>query len=496
MVQSIIACPKTLIELVLDPDCNRDYEEFDERIDALNHLKSLIHSYKVNLYILPSSLMMLHFYLRKSASHNFANRAISELLNLGNVNFGLDYEHDIGASIALLENVGNDNVLSKISLYEALILPAAAELRVSALVISEPILLKGLLELRNHHSYFDIPILSIREAVAYLSERESHSFSGEGDILVRTPRGTIKKLRKGSTVIDFAFAVHTDIGSKCIGALVNHEKSPLDRVLVMNDMVEILLGEDLQTNETWLEFTKTRTARKAIKQSIRKSFQDKGWNLIKNEFNIRAVRPQLDALARTMNLTTNRLVERVGRDLLSVPGLSILLQQVVIDKIGNSSDSQQGNGHFVIGGNHQLWKQSLSSCCKPFPGDNAVGIVGINDDVIRIHRRECENIANVQQDKLINAIWGCSSCSVELYLAIKDSPDTLRQILNHLADNGLTIDLRNVQTTKDLIARSTITLPIRSRSEMDKIVDLLQAMPNVSQVKVKRTQPISDEIVT
>lgn len=503
MIQSIIACPQTLIELVCDPDSNQGYAEFDERRNALNQLKNLINSYKLNLYVLPSSLILIHTLLRKKANENFANRAISELVSLGNVQFEVDYGHAMETAISLLQDSSENGRYFDIPLYEALVIPAALDLRVSALIIVDPSLLRSITELCGHQPGFDVPILSIQEAVSHFSESGKHSFSNENYILARTPKGTIKKLRQGSTVIDFAYAVHTDIGSKCVGAKVNHLDAPLDRVLCMNDLVEIILSDNVQTDDSWLKFAKTRTARKAIKQSIRKSFQDKGWALIKRQFNIRTARPQLDSLARKMNITTNRLVERIGRETFTIEDLSISLQEIIINQISYSSESCQDNDCFIVGISNSPLKQSLSSCCTPFPGDGIVGIVGINDSVIRIHCTECEHIANIQQDKLVNAIWGCSSCSVEIYLAIKDSPDVLRQILNLLDENGLTTDLRNVQTsnlrsaqTSKELARSTITLPVSSRSNMDQILKLLQAVPNVNQVKVKKTYPVPDVVKT
>lgn len=501
MVQSIIACHQTLIELVRDPDSNQDYEEFDDRRNALNQIRVLIHSYKVNLYILPFSLFFIYALLRRRTNENFARGAIAELNILGNVNCNIDYGHAFNTAISLLHDLDDEHFHLDIPLYESIILPAAVDLKVSALVITEPDLLSNLIALCSYCPKFDIPILSVREAVEYLSMRECHSFSREDDILVRTPMGTIKKLRKGSTVIDFAYAVHTEIGSKCIGALVNHEDSPLDRVLTMNDMVEIRQSESIQTNESWLDFAKTKAAKKAINQSIRKTFQDKGWELINREFNIRSVRLQLDIIARNQGLTTNRLMEMIGRGKLTIEEISELLQKLVMEQIGDSSEANQENSYFIIGSNHQRWRQNLSNCCMPFPEDEAVGIVGINDGVIRIHRRDCVNIINVQSDKLIDAIWGCSCCSAEILLTMRDRPGALLKVLNYLAENGLTVDIRTVQTpnsksaqTFKAPARSIITLPIRSRADMEQIIDALQSMPHISQVKVKQTQPIFDVI--
>lgn len=495
MSQSIIACHQTLIELVRDPDCNQDYEEFDQCRDALATIKDLIRSDKVSLYILPSSLIIAYVILKKKSSDNYAKGAIADILALGSFNCNIDYSHVFDVAISLSSNLDSNRSLLSTSLYESFLLPVALEMNVNALVVTESGLLDRLSTLSNDYPHFKIPILSVREAADYFK-----SLPKDEGIMVRTPKNRIVHLKEGATVIDFAYAVHTEIGSKCIGALVNGLESPLDRVLTTNDLVEIIQGEDSQVDNSWLDFAQTRNAKKSIKQGLRRKAQKRGRDLVKSYFNIRSVGPRLDILARNRGLTTNRLMEEIGDGSLTIEEVSESLQRIAIDQVVCSS--QANHECFVIGGNHEHLQPKLSSCCKPFPEDDSVGIIGINDGMIRIHRRDCANIVNVQSEKLIDVVWSCSCCSVEISLKMKDRPGALVNIYNYiLNETGLTTNIRTVQTANPrnaqpvrTPARSVITLSINSRSKMDQIVEKLQSMPNVIQVNVKQIYPTSDAV--
>ncbi len=299
---------------------------------------------------------------------------------------------------------------------------------------------------------------------------------------------TVKKLREGATVIDFAYAVHTDMGNNCIGAFVNGEESPLDRVLETNNVVEIIQGNRLHPDPNWLDFAKTRTAKKSIKKTLRRFWKDRGWGIVRSEFNIRAISRRLEAIAALRKCTLSHLVEQVGEGRITVEELSRLLERTAIHQFGEAiqvADDEMSSGILL----DQSPGLQLSKCCLPFPGDDAVGIFGINDNVIRVHQRNCTSICDVDPEKFQQIIWNCDRCYIELSLSMKDSPDTLRQILNELAARKLTPDIRNVFTSRDGKARATVTIPLESRDQMEQIVSFIENMPNVHQVKMKRSYP-------
>jgi hypothetical protein len=490
-VQSILACPQTLIDLALDPGWNNNYDEFDERKHALEELRNLISSDRVTLYILPTFLPIIYLYLTRLSTENFASRAISELLVLGKADLKLDYEQSIDLANTWLKTLINRNTGQTLKLHEIMLIPCASALKVDALTIGTLDLSEKLVRLCNEEQQiagFDVPILSIQETIGFLSSRQQSPLQSSHEIYVRTPMATVKKLREGATVIDFAYAVHTDIGNNCIGAFVNDEESPLDRVLDTNNVVEIIQGSRSHPDPIWLDFAKTRTAKKSIKKALKRYWKDKGWEIVRSEFNIRAISRRLEAVAALRKCTLNHLIELVGEGRISMDELSRQLERTAIYPPGEAiqviSDESDGIVGFV-----QSPGLQLSKCCLPFPGDDAVGIFGINDNIIRVHRKTCTSIRDVKPEKLQDIIWNCSQCYLELALLMKDSPDTLRQILNELTEKKLTPDIRNVFTSRDGKARASVTIPLKSRTQMEEIISFIEEMPNVQQVKIKRSYP-------
>jgi hypothetical protein len=491
-VQSILACPQTLIDLALEPGWNNNYEEFYERKHALEELRNLISSDRVTLYILPTFLPIIYLYLSKVSTENFASRAISELLALGKADLKLDYEQSIEVANSLLRKQIYRETQSAPKLHEMMLLPCASALKVDALTVGSLGLSEKLTSLCNEEEEFadfDVPIFSIQETIEFLSNNQQFRFHSGDDIYVRTPRGTVKKLRGGATVIDFAYAIHTDIGNNCVGAFVNGEESPLNRILETNNVVEIIQEGRPHPDPGWLEFVRTRTAKKSIKRALRCFWKDRGWEIVRQEFNIRAIGRQLEAIAVAKNCTLNNLVEQVGEGKISIDELSRQLQKTAMHQLGDAIQIMATEGNTNGSSLYHLPNLQLSKCCLPFPGDDSVGIFGINDNVVRVHQKNCHSIRDVEPEKLQQVVWYCERCYIELSLLMRDHPDTLRQVLNELAERKLTPDIRNVFTSRDGKARATVTLPLESRGQMEQIVSFIEAKPNVHQVKIKRSYP-------
>ncbi|MEM6520504.1 MAG: TGS domain-containing protein [Cyanobacteria bacterium P01_D01_bin.71] len=491
MAQGIIACPYTLSELINDPDLGLAGEDYDDRRNALGQLKSLIDSSQVKLYILPTLLPVIHAYYARSANENFANRCIVDLLALGNCNLDVDHQSCAVETIDLMSRACQFDPSIEVAFYEALMLTTALNLRVELVVVSNDNVRHHLNRLsRCCLSSTEIFVCDVQQAVSYLSSIESGIFSSERKIYVSTPAANFKSLKKGATVIDFAYAVHTEVGNKCFRATVNGEAVSLDRVLKNRDVVEVEKAEHLQVNESWLGFAATRLAKKAIKHSIRKTYQDRGWDMLKQSFNLSEIRTELDIVAQNKNKKLNELIEEIGRELFSLDKLSDCLQEIsTFSQL--SSIRPEGDGRRVLVGANTEEKYQLSRCCMPFPDDLCVGILSKNGNTIRIHRKQCNNLANVREDRLISTEWICQECHVELAIIMKDRRDTLRKVLNCLAESGIISDLRKVLTTGGM-AHSKVTLPFQSRSEMLKVIDLIKIMPHVSQVRVCEIFATSD----
>jgi hypothetical protein len=485
------------MDLVLEPGWDNNYEEFEERRAALENLKSLIRSYQATLHIPSTFFPVVQIVLTRTSSNSYGIRAVAELLTLGKVDFGVDSAHIFEVANAILETANSRDIHYSLQLHEAMLIPYALSISADALIIANQELAETLVRLSNDSTdiRFDIPIIDPLESLELLSRNQPYSSSLREEIYPRTPRGRVIRLRRGATVIDFAYAIHTDVGNNCLTAFVNEEEQSLDTKLKTNDVVEIIQAERPYPEASWLRFAKTRRAKDAIKRSVRVYRRNKGWEIIRSHFDLRNTRKKLEVVAHTMRLKSlNRLVEKVGDGSISVDNLSERLRVVTMDQLGDAIQINSAKSDKYFSLSDSLPNLRLSKCCFPFPSDETIGIIGINDNVVRVHRRECPNIQNINPDSFAEVFWNCSSCYLELYLMMKDSPDTLRNILNTLAEQQMPPDIRNVYTSRgDGKASATIAVPLQSREVMRKLVSFIGKMPNVLQVKIKKIYPAAIE---
>ena len=483
------------MDLALEPGWNYNYDEFEERRAALENLKSLIRSYQATLHIPSVFFPIIQVFLARTSSDNYGIMAVAELLTLGKVDFGVDSGHVVEVANAILETANFSNNRYHLNLHEAMLIPYARSISADALIITNKDLAETLIRLSNDNAdlQFDIPIINPPESLEFLAQNQPYSSSSRDEVYPRTPRGRVIRLRRGATIIDFAYAIHTDVGNNCVKARVNGEEQLLETILNTNDVVEIIQGERPYPKTSWLRLAKTRRAKDAIKRSIRVYRRNKGWEIIRSHFDLRNTRKKLEAVAQSMGLKSlNRLVEKVGDGSISVEELSKRLHMVTLDQLGDAIQINPTYGDNYFNLSDSLPNLRLSKCCLPFPNDDTVGILGINDNIVRVHRKECQNIQNINPENFAEVVWNCNSCYLELYLMMKDSPDTLRNILNTLVDQKMTPDIRNVYTSRgDGNASATIAVPLNSREAMRSLISNISKMPNVLQVKIKKAYPAS-----
>lgn len=487
----ILACLRTLLDLVLEPGWDKYYEGFDERRCAVYQLKQLVGEYKVTAYIPPIFFSTIHLLVQREWGVSRAHEVINELLALGDANLNVEYERIIESANTLLTCSTFEEGFPSLELYEAMLIPLALALRVDMIIIQQPSLSNSLLSLsRERCLNFDIPILSLTDSLTYLST-EKFNAKAQDKIFVYTPTGTIKRLPRGSTPIDFAYAIHTSVGNSCSKAYVNGVEVPLTWILNSGDIVEIKKGDSLYPDPTWIEYVKTRNAKKAINKAIKKQWSAKGWQKINENFNVRIMRQSLEDVAESFNcVNINQLSERVGKGQITIEQLKEQLQKIALDPSSGSIKIKPRETQACNNFNNNLPLLKLSICCTPLPQDEVIGILSVNDNVIRVHRKDCPNISNLSSDKLTEICWDCEQCYIDLFVAMRDHPGTIRNILNRLADENLMPDLRNVYTSKDGRARANLAIAVKSRSHLNTVLNLVEHMPNVERVKVKKIHPI------
>ena len=236
---------------------------------------------------------------------------------------------------------------------------------------------------------------------------------GLKEIYVFTPKGDMKTLPQGSTVLDFAYALHTNLGDHCIGAKVNYNITPVNKSLNNGDQVEIITSKKQFPKAEWLEFVQTPKARRSIKDFFRNEQQElisSGKLQLKQyfdelgvEFNEENVRKVMDASLEKSpesfwsSVASKKLTKSKISKLLSVKNAKELadFQQKVTQEIESKPLNQLIEEQldvtpnaFLLDDDYEQIKYVLADCCNPIPGDTVVGFQ-VSDDRIVVHQTSC-----------------------------------------------------------------------------------------------------------
>lgn len=239
------------------------------------------------------------------------------------------------------------------------------------------------------------------------------------EIFVFTPNGDLKKMPKGASALDFAFEIHTQVGSKCIGAKVNNKLVPISHTLSNGDQVEILTSEKQHPREEWLHIVITGKAIARIRNFLRESkreLAEKGKDILKKRFHKEKVEFNEDNIHKLVRYfkvqSALDLYYSIQRELIPVEKLevnNIINNKVVAPKpapIESQPKPSAKKNEIVVGDEHDL-PYSLAKCCNPIPGDDIFGFITIGEGV-KIHRTNCPNAVSLMSNygyRIIKAQW-------------------------------------------------------------------------------------------
>jgi RelA/SpoT family (p)ppGpp synthetase len=310
-------------------------------------------------------------------------------------------------------------------------------------------------------------------------------------IYVFTPKGDIMPLPKGSTTVDFAYAVHTDIGDRAVAAKINRQLVPLRTQLQNGQTVEIITSRGAKPNPNWLTFVRSAKARTAIRNHMKnlravesidlgrrlldKSLKDLGSSLRK------VGKVRMNEVLQELGLNgTEELFEQLGLGERLAPLTARIL--VGVDEEGKANENVAS---LVIAGTEGM-VVSYAKCCYPLPGDTVMGYLTAGRGVV-IHRNVCGNLSNFrkQPEKWIAVTWEKKidrDFHCQIQCETRNRTGVLAEVAATIADSGSNIEQVEVISRHEDISVLTFLLQVHDRIHLAQIMRNVRKMANVIRV--------------
>ena len=342
--------------------------------------------------------------------------------------------------------------------------------------------LKGLLEMQQHAG----------SSLEFLESVKVDLFPDE--IYVFTPQGDIKKLPRGSTVVDFAYAVHTDIGNTCVAARIDRRMSPLSSQLHNGQLIEIITSEQSRPHPSWLNYVVTAKARTNIRHFL-KSLQQAEAQSLGQRLLQQALNQMLGKDYEPQPEQIDRVLQQYGLEsypqLLSEIGLGNRNASLVVKALMDEEDSEDEQAEldasgkpFPIKGTEGL-VVNYAKCCRPVPGDAIVAHFSHGRGLM-VHRANCKNMTDPQHDSRKQDVQWAENIEGEFQAGIRVEVNNQRGALARMASTiaNMSSNIEQVnQSEKDgLISVTEFLITVRDRIHLARIMKKLRALPVVTRI--------------
>lgn len=337
------------------------------------------------------------------------------------------------------------------------------------------------------------------------------------EVYVFTPAGEVKELPEGATPLDFAFLIHSEVGSRCVGAKVNGKLAPLGAVLKNGDTVEILTDKNRHPSRDWLKIVKTAKARSRIQQYLRTEERAAAVSL---------GREMLEKEGRKMGLSLSR-TEKEGTLLALAGSLSLgsiddlmadvgyarhtpkwvlrRLQELLAPPAADSVDvaaprkrekeapkeqspAPSKEGIVIRGAEDMLLR--FAKCCNPVPGDDIVGFISRGRGII-VHTADCVNVQDLEPDRLVSVQWDGHETEpfpARIHIIALNKTGALADIACVLRDEDINIDSCHVQSILDGRSEMEMTVEVRDVAHLYRVIDKLRHLAAVQEVFRRTTE--------
>ncbi len=330
------------------------------------------------------------------------------------------------------------------------------------------------------------------------------------EVYIFTPKGAVKQFPLGSTPIDFAYSIHSDIGNHCVGAKVNGKIVPLKYQFQSGDTAEILTSPNQKPSKDWLKFVKTSRAKTKIRQWFKTEEREKSIILGKEilEKELRKYNLQQTKLFKSGDLAkvASEFSFQGVDDLIAAVGYGKVTANQIIGKIIPQETLQQKEEQEEGGLKRLLQKITRSpkdallikgidnvlvryaGCCNPLPGDKVVGFITRGRGVT-IHAADCQNAMDDDPHRRVEVEWDSTkeySYPVRIRVYSDDKKGLLAEISNSISSNEANITNARVDTTDEKTAIGTFELEIRDLNHLKKVIKGLEKIKGVHRVERMR----------
>ena len=354
----------------------------------------------------------------------------------------------------------------------------------------------------------DVLIDDSQHAIDFVEDFKLNFYSEE--IYVFTPQGDLKSIKSGSTALDFAFHVHTDIGVKTRGARVNGKLVPLSHLLKSGDQVDIMTSENVKPTINWLDFVVTSKAKSKIKSSLnieKKKISIEGKEILKRKLKQFKIKLD-DKISGYMmkffkinasndlyyNVGTGKIDNKKIKQFVSDYNSSFIgfirrrigSNNKKVDKI-NETDHSIKFDKLIFGKDQESLKYSMANCCNPIPGDPVFGFVSVNDG-IKVHKKDCPNSISLRSNyayRVISAKWIDSEnheFNTKINLTGIDDIGIISQITSTISDS-MNVNMNKLSfESNDGFFTGNISLEVKNKEILNKLLKSLKEIDGIDKV--------------
>lgn len=338
-------------------------------------------------------------------------------------------------------------------------------------------------------------------------EMVRRNISNTNEVYVFTPAGDVKIMTAGATALDFAYAIHSQVGNKCVGIKINNKIVPFETELTTGDTVEVLTNSNAKgPSRDWLKIVKTSSAKAKIRQYFKRELKDEyirtGKSMIERDAKHRGIAPsELLTPAGIQAVCERYMISNADEMYAAVGYGSLSLTQVMVKLIAENkgltvtvnptqAPSQRAkktpskHNTVIVKGVEDLLVR-FSRCCSPVPGDEIVGYISRARGVC-VHRADCPAIKNLENERLVHVEWSNMDANTTFPASIEvkaeDKGDIFAELIKTVANEGLPLLAINARKDKKGNALATLSVEISNQDQALQLMNKIRTIPAVISV--------------